>query len=71
MGKGQLSCGLASLRSEPRALSGPQDQRKGGEGCTMSGNIPYRWPETSTLLPGRASSSLMCMVSAPAFAGGF
>ena len=31
----------------------------------MRGNVPYRWLETSTLPLGRASNSLMCMVSDP------
>lgn len=53
---------------ESRVQSGPQEA-KGGNGWRIRGNIPYRWPETSTLPPGRASSSPTCTVSDPASAG--
>ena len=39
------------------------DKGKGGNTWIVTGNIPYRWLETSTLLPGRASSSPTCTVS--------
>lgn len=55
----------------PHSTVNQGDKGKGGNGWRMRGHLPYRWRETSTLPPGRASSSPTCTVSDPTSAGSF
>lgn len=66
-GTGQLGCGLAPVHCDSRARLPPGDkgQRERRKWLEDERASPPRWPGTSTLPPGRASSSPTCTVSSP------
>lgn len=66
-GTGQLDYGLAPVHCDSRAHlpSGDKGQRERRKRLEDERASPPRWPEISTLPPGRASSSPTCTVSDP------